>query len=93
MWLSMSLMMEAARVDPPPGGISPLAWVIIVALSVALAAVTPALWYRGNKMQDKMYDDLKECNKKKAEAEEEVLGLLKVLRVQMEQSRPGGKKG
>ncbi len=78
--------------DPPSGGLSPLAWGIIVVLAGALGAVVPALWHRGNKIQDRMYDDLKECNEKKAQSEEDLLGLLKVLRIQMEASR-GGKKG
>ena len=75
----------------PAGGVSPLAWVIIGTLSAVLATVVPALWHRGNKINDQMYADLKECNEKKAEQEEEVLGLLKVLRIQMEESK-GGKK-
>ena len=77
--------------DPPSGGVSPLAWVIIVVLAGALGAVVPPLWLRGNKIQDRMYADLKECNEKKTEQEEEILGLLKVLRLQMEQSK-GGKQ-
>ncbi len=82
-----------AAVDAPPsGGISPLAWIIISSLAAAIGAVVPALWVRGNKIQDRMYEDLKECNQKRAEAEEELLGLLKVLRLQMEASK-GGKKG
>ena len=81
-----------AEGGPPSGGISPLAWVIILALAGVIAAAIPALWVRGNKMQDKMYEDLKECNQKRAEAEEDLLGLLKVLRLQMEASK-GGKKG
>ena len=88
----MSLMADAVRMDPPSGGISPLAWIIIVSLAGVIAAVIPALWYRGNKMQDKMYEDLKTCNEKRAQTEEDVLGLMKVLRVQMEKSR-GGKLG
>lgn len=75
----------------PDGGISPLAWTIIGALVIVISGVVPALWRRGNKMQDRMYADLKECNEKRLEQEEEVLGLLKVLRIQMEESK-GGKK-
>jgi hypothetical protein len=92
MWLSMSLFLSLARVDPPAGGISPLAWSIIAVLAGAIAAVVPALWHRGNKIQDRMYEDLKACNEKRAQSEEDLLGLLKVLRIQMEASR-GGKKG
>lgn len=77
---------------PPEGGISPLSWVIIVALATVCMAAIPALWYRGNKIQDKMYQDLKECNDKKMKSEEDQLGLLKVLRLQMERSK-GGSKG
>lgn len=83
--------MEVASVDPPSGGVSPLAWVIIGTLAAVIAAVVPALWVRGNKLSDRMYADLKECNEKRAEQEEEVLGLLKVLRLQMEDSK-GSKK-
>lgn len=80
-----------AEGGPPSGGISPLAWVIICVLAGVCGTVIPALWYRGNKIQDKMYEDLKECHKKRAEAEEDMLGLLKVLRLQMEASK-GGKR-
>ncbi len=95
----MSLM-DAVQVDPPTGSISPLAWVIIGALTVVCATVIPALWHRGNKERDraenireKMYEDLKECNQKRADSEEEVLGLMKLLRLMMEQSKPKGGKG
>jgi hypothetical protein len=80
-----------AKVDPPSGGISPLAWVIISVLAGVCSTVIPVLWYRGIKIQDKLYDDLKACNEKRAQSEEDLLGLLKVLRLQMEQSR-GGRK-
>jgi len=83
------LVAAIAASAPPDGGVSPLAWVIISALAAVVAGVVPALWIRGNKMQDRMYADLKACNEKKTEQEEEVLGLLKVLRLQMEQSRGG----
>lgn len=92
MILSVSVICEVMKVDPPSGGISPLAWVIIIALGGVLSAVVPALWLRGNKMQDKMYEDLKACNESKKKSEEDVLGLMKVIRLQMEHSR-GGKKG
>lgn len=90
MWLSLSFVLltdAVARVDPPAGGISPLAWAIIGALAAAIGAAVPALWYRGNKIQDQMYEDLKTCNERKAQLEEDLLGLLKVLRLSMEQSR------
>lgn len=93
MYLSVSLMAAvAAAGDPPTGGISPLAWIIIVVLAGALGAVVPALWIRGNRIQDRMYEDLKICNEKRAKSEDDILGLMKVLRLQMEASR-GGKKG
>ena len=76
---------------PPVGVVSPLAWSIIGVLAGVCATVIPALWYRGNKIQDKLYEDLKECNDKKRKSEEDVLGVLKVLRLQMEQSK-GGRK-
>jgi len=79
----------ATMADPPSGGLSPLAWAIIGALASAIAAAVPALWYRSIKIQDIMYKDLKECNEKRAQSEEDLLGLLKVLRVQMEKSKGG----
>lgn len=97
MWLSLShvVLLDSG---PPIGPISPLAWAIIGALCLVIVSVVPALWYRGNKIhdrmqdrmdevQDKMYADLKECNEKKVELEDELLGLMKVLRMQMEQSK------
>lgn len=86
-----TLAVMALRGDPPAGGISPLAWAIILALAGVCATVIPALWARGNKIQDRMYEDLKACNEKRAQSEEDMLGLMKVLRLQMEASR-GGKK-
>jgi hypothetical protein len=88
----LSVATAFADVTPPSGGISPLAWVIIGALATVCMTVIPALWYRGNKIQDTMYEDLKKCNEKCKQSEEDVLGLMKVLRLQMEASR-GGKKG
>ena len=87
----MSLM-DVVNVDPPAGGLSALAWVIILALCGVIAVAIPALWKRGNKIQDRMYEDLKACNEKRAQQEEEILGLLKVLRLSMEPQK-GGKKG
>lgn len=86
-------MIVALVVDsvPPAGEVSPLAWAIIGTLATVCGTVIPALWYRGNKIHDKMYEDLKECNQKHLDQEEEVLGVLKVLRLQMEQSK-GGKQ-
>lgn len=78
-------------IEPPAGDVSPLAWVLIGSLAAVFATVVPALWYRGNKIQDKMYADLKTCNEKRALQEEETLGLLKVLRLQMEPTK-GGKQ-
>jgi hypothetical protein len=92
MLLSVSFAMTAVLTDPPVGGVSPLAWVIIATLAGVCATAIPALWVRGNKIQDRMYEDLKVCNEKRAKTEEDVLGLMKVLRLQMEASR-GGKKG
>jgi hypothetical protein len=88
-FLSWILGSEGA---PPIGPISPLAWAIIGALSTTLMSVTTALWVRGNKIADRYYADLKACNEKRNQSEEDVLGLLKVLRLQMEASR-GGRKG
>lgn len=80
-----AVMAEVVRVDPPSGGISPLAWTIIVVLASALGATVPALW----KQNRQMYRDLKECNERSNQKEDEVLGLLKVVRVQMEVSKGG----
>lgn len=88
-FLSVATML--AEVTPPSGGISPLSWVIIGVLATVCTTVIPALWYRGNKIQDTMYEDLKKCNEKRAQSEEDVLGLMKVLRLQMEASK-GGKR-
>ena len=85
MWLSLSFLMAVAG-DPPAGLISPLAWAIISALATACTVAIPALWYRGNKIQDQMYQDLKVCNEKNAQSEEDILGLMKVLRLQMEKA-------
>ena len=101
MWLSLSricLWLVDADVTPPAGSISPLAWAIIGALVTVICVTIPALWFRGNsiqdrmqkrmdEVQDKMYADLKECNEKKLELEDEVLDLMKLLRLQMEQSK------
>lgn len=81
------LMLEVANVDPPSGGISPLAWTIILCLSTVITVSIPALW----KQNRQMYRDLKECNERSNQKEDEVLGLLKVVRVQMETSK-GGKQ-
>lgn len=91
MFLSLSFVMDVAKMDPPTGGISGLSWVIIIALAGVCATAIPALWYRGNKIQDKMYEDLKKCNERRVQSEEEQLDLLKLVRLQMEQSR-GGKR-
>jgi len=89
MRLTLSFFMDAVPVDPPTGGLSPLAWIIIVTLCGVIAAAVPALWRRGNKIQDRMYEDLKACNEARAQSEEDVLGLMKVLRLNMEQSKGG----
>jgi hypothetical protein len=82
----MNLLLSLiAAVDPPSGGISPLAWTIIVALAGTLTTVTGILW----KDRSKVYDDLKACTAKRLESEEEMLALLKVLRSQMERSKGG----
>jgi hypothetical protein len=85
MGLFLSLIGSVPAVDPPSGGISPLAWTIIVALSVTLTTVAGALW----RDRSKVYDDLKACNAGRAESEEEILALLKVLRSQLDRSKGG----
>lgn len=87
MELFLSFVVMAVAGDPPAGGISPLAWAIILALCGVIATVVPALWIRGNRIQDRMYADLKACNEKRNQSEEDQLGLLKVLRIQMEESK------
>lgn len=71
----------ALRVDPPSGGVSPLAWTIIVALVTALGIVSRALAV--------VYKDLKTANEKLNARDEEALGLFKVMRGQMERSKGG----
>lgn len=88
----LSILGDVVTMDPPTGFLSPIAWVIILTLCGVMAAVIPALWYRGNKIHDMMYEDLKACNEKRAQTEEDILGLMKVLRLQMENSRTGGKR-
>lgn len=88
MLLSVLLLFAVQKNDPPAGGISPLAWVIILALVAALGIVS--LFF--SKWNSRLYDDLKECNASKAGLLEEVLGLLKVVRIQMEKSKGGKQK-
>ena len=78
-------LLAALPLDPPAGGVSPLAWVIITCLATALTGVS----LFGARWATKIYDDLKACNTAKASQEEEILGLLKVVRVSMEQSKGG----
>lgn len=86
MWLSLSFaVLAVAKVDPPTGGISPLAWTIIIALATVISAAIPALW----KMNRTMYRDLKDCNDRSNQKEDDLLGLLKVVRVSMEASKGG----
>lgn len=86
MVLSLSLVaLEVAKVDPPSGGISPLAWTIIITLATVIGVVVPALW----KQNRQIYRDLKDCNESKNQQDDDVLGLLKVIRMQMEQSKGG----
>ena len=82
------LAFEVARVDPPSGGISPLAWTLIVALATVISVAIPALW----KHNRQLYRDLKECNERSNQKEDEVLGLMKVVRVQMEVAKGGRAK-
>lgn len=78
-------VLAATDVSPPSGGLSPLAWFLIVVLAGALATSCGV----GLGWARKIYDDLKECNAARAAQEEDILGLLRVLRTQMEQSRGG----
>lgn len=83
----MAFVMISDVVDVPAGGVSPLAWVIISALAAALGAVcTVSL-----KWITRLYNDLKRCNAEKAAEPEEILALLRVARIQMERSKPGGR--
>ena len=83
----LSCLSVLLAADPPSGGVSPLSWAIIGALVTALVAISLFSKY----WTDRIYSDLKECNAKRAASEEDVLGVLKVLRLQMEQSK-GGKQ-
>ena len=84
---TMMMLMQAAAdggmqkmIQPPSGGVSPLAWIIICALATALAAV--------GKFCLKIYGDLKEARKELAESYEEQASLLKALRSGIELQKP-----
>ena len=80
-------ILAVSDVEPPTGGISALAWVIILALVGAMSTICGVAlgWV------NKLYDDLKACNAAKAAEAEEILAMLRVARVQMERSKSGGK--
>lgn len=82
----MLLLFVTENGDPPAGGVSPLAWAIVLALVAALGIV--CLFF--SRWNSRLYDDLKECNASKADLVEETLGLLKVLRLHMEKSKGSG---
>jgi hypothetical protein len=67
-------------VSPPSGGISPLAWVIICALSAALVAVS--------KFFVTVYNDLKKAREELATAYEDQAQLLKALRTGLDMPKP-----
>lgn len=78
-------VLAVLAIDPPTGSLSPLAWTIIGVLCAVIVAIcTYAKGWHG-----KMYDDLKACNELGNAKDEENLGLLKVIRLQMEESRGG----
>lgn len=81
MGMVLMLGVVVAKADPPAGGLSPLAWTIILALVAALGVVSRALAV--------VYKDLKEANKLVNQRDEEALGLFKVMRGQMERSKGG----
>jgi hypothetical protein len=68
------------QIAPPSGGISPLAWTIILALTTALVAVSKIGW--------SIYGDLKETRAKLEDVYEEPAQLLKALRVGLEMPTP-----
>jgi hypothetical protein len=79
-------------ITPPSGGISPLAWVIITALTTALVAVSKVGW--------SVYNDLKETRRQLTDLYEEPAQQLKALRVGLELPKaptppppPGGNQG
>jgi len=68
--------------DPPSGGVSPLAWVIICALATAVVAL--------GKFCLMLYGDLKKCREELASAYENQANLLKALRVGLDLPKQGG---
>jgi hypothetical protein len=87
MALFLSMALISVEMDPPSGGVSPLAWVIIMALVGTIGVI----WGVALGWIKTLYADLKACNAARADSEEDTLGLLKVLRAQMEKSRGGGR--
>lgn len=88
MILSLSIM-DGVEITAPTGGVSPLAWVIIGALVVALLAVCTFSKFWVNRL----YEDLKECRARRVAEDDETVGLLKVLSSQLERSKgQGGRK-
>lgn len=67
-------------VDPPSGGVSPLAWVIICALATAVVAL--------GKFCLTLYGDLKKSREDLAQAYEDQASLLKALRSGLEMPKP-----
>ncbi len=88
----MELLLSVFNVKdiaPPTGSVSPLAWVIIGALSTALVSVCVFSKFWVNRL----YEDLKECRARKVQEDDETVGLLKVLSSQLERSKiHGGRK-
>jgi hypothetical protein len=86
---SLIVLMQAAPVpvqeglritDPPSGGVSPLAWIIICALVAAVTAL--------GKVCVTLYTDLKKAREDLADAYEEQANLLRTLRLSLDASKP-----
>jgi len=74
--------------EPPSGGVSPLAWVIICALAATVVAL--------GKVCLMLYKDLRETREKLQDVYEEPAQLLKALRVGLDMPAPpppNGAKG
>lgn len=84
---TLTLLIQAAAdggvqkmIQPPSGGISPLAWVIICGLATGLAAV--------GKFCLTLYGDLKEARRELAESYEDQASMLKALRSGLDMPKP-----
>lgn len=84
---NLMMMLQAAAdpevqkvISPPPGGVSPLAWVIICGLAAAVVAL--------GKFCLTLYADLKEARKELAESYEDQASTLRALRSGLDMPKP-----